>query len=63
MPGFEYTAEYTTRDTRMSPISKEFANMEWLSNHLTEMGQLGWRLHTIFEHGSYTVVVFERTTP
>jgi hypothetical protein len=63
MPGFEYTAEYTTKTTRTRPGHEGFENMGWLTSHLTEMGQQGWRLHTIFEHGANTVVIFERTTP
>jgi hypothetical protein len=39
MPGFAYATE----------VNKGFANMRWLTNHLNEMAQQGWRLHTIFE--------------
>jgi hypothetical protein len=36
MPGFAYTTE----------VNKGSVNMQWLTGHLTQMGQQGWRLHT-----------------
>ena len=38
--------------------------MRWLTNHLNEMAQQGWRrLHTIFEQDKNMVIVFERPRP
>ena len=37
--------------------------MRWLTNHLNEMAQQGWRLHTIFEQDKNKVIVFERPRP
>jgi hypothetical protein len=37
--------------------------MQWLTDRLTQMGQQGWRLHTIFEQDKNTVIVYERPTP
>jgi len=53
MPGLAYTTE----------VNKGSVNMRWLTNHLNEMAQQGWRLHTIFEQDKNTVIVFERPTP
>jgi hypothetical protein len=53
MPGFAYTTE----------VNKGSVNMRWLTTHLTEMGQQGWRLHSVFEQDKNTVIVFERPTP
>ena len=53
MPGFAYTTE----------VNKGSVNMRWLTNHLNEMAQQGWRLHTIFEQDRNTVIIFERVTP
>jgi len=53
MPGFAYTTE----------VNKGSVNMRWLTGHLNEMAQQGWRLHTIFEQDRNTVIIFERPTP
>jgi hypothetical protein len=53
VPGFAYTTE----------VNKGSVNMRWLTNHLNEMAQQGWRLHTIFEQDRNTVIIFERVTP
>jgi hypothetical protein len=53
VPSFAYTAE----------VNKGSVNMRWLTGHLNEMAQQGWRLHTIFEQDKNTVIVFERPTP
>ena len=53
MPGFAYTTE----------VNKGSENMRWLTGHLNEMAQQGWRLHTIFEQDRNTVIIFERVTP
>jgi hypothetical protein len=50
MPGFAYATE----------VNKGSVNMRWLTNHLNEMAQQGWLLHTIFEQDKNTVIVFER---
>ena len=52
MPGFAYATE----------VNKGSVNMRWLTNHLNEMAQQGWRLHTIFEQDKNKVIVFERPT-
>ena len=53
MPGFAYTTK----------VNKGSVNMRRLTNHLNEMAQQGWRLHTILEQDKNTVIVFERPTP
>ena len=53
MPGFAYTTE----------VNRGSVNMQWLTDRLTQMGQQGWRLHTIFEQDKNTVIVYERPTP
>ena len=53
VPRFAYTTE----------VNKGSVNMRWLTSHLNEMAQQGWRLHTIFEQDKNTVIVFERPTP
>ena len=50
MPGLAYTTE----------VNKGSVNMRWLTGHLNEMAQQGWRLHTIFEQDRNTVIIFER---
>jgi hypothetical protein len=53
VPSFAYTTE----------VNKGSVNMQWLTSHLNEMAQQGWRLHTIFEQDKNTVIVYERPTP
>jgi hypothetical protein len=50
----QYTPQYVTE------VNKGSVNMRSLTNHLNEMGQQGWRLHSIFEQDKNTVIVFER---
>jgi hypothetical protein len=44
-------------------VNKGSVNMRSLTNHLNEMGQQGWRLHSIFEQDKNTVMVFEQMVP
>lgn len=44
-------------------VNKGSVNMRSLTTHLNEMGQQGWRLHSIFEQDKNTVMVFERMVP
>ena len=43
-------------------VNKGSVNMRFLTGRLNEMGQQGWRLHSIFEQDKNTIIVFERMT-
>jgi hypothetical protein len=44
-------------------VNEGSVNMRFLTGRLNEMGQQGWRLHSIFEQDKNTVMVFERMIP
>jgi hypothetical protein len=44
-------------------VNKGSVNMRFLTGRLNEMGQQGWRLHSIFEQDKNTIIVFERMIP
>jgi hypothetical protein len=44
-------------------VNKGSVNMRFLTGRLNEMGQQGWRLHSIFEQDRNTIIVFERMIP
>jgi hypothetical protein len=37
--------------------------MRFLTGRLNDMGQQGWRLHSILEQDKNTIIVFERMIP
>jgi len=44
-------------------VNKGSVNMRFLTGRLNEMGQQGWRLHSILEQDKNTFIVFERMIP
>ena len=44
-------------------VNKGSVNMRSLTGRLNEMGQQGWRLHSILEQDKNTIIVFERMIP